>query len=300
MRMTRRDPIAVVCSDLHLSLIKPVCRADKDWMEVQARYLKQLKEVAGELPIICAGDIFDRWNPSPELINFALRELPDGMLCVPGQHDLPFHQIDQMARSGYGVLAFTGKIQDLTKGPVSLKGAVVWGFGWEEEIKPPIKNNALKIAAIHRYCWMTGSSYPGAPDTGHVNAYKKKIQGYDVAVFGDNHAGFVKQISALTTVINCGGFIRRKSDEIDYRPMIGVVYSDGSVSRHRLDTAGDLFHEIPEDRKEVPFDMKNFIDGLEGLGEHGLDFKEAVTRHLNSEEVDSEVRQIIMKALENV
>ena len=112
--MQEPNAIAILCSDLHLSLTKPACRADKDWMEVQAHYLKQLEDTAGNLPIFCAGDIFDRWNAPPELINFALRNLPDDMLCVPGQHDLPNHRLDEKHRSGYGVLSNAGKIEDLS------------------------------------------------------------------------------------------------------------------------------------------------------------------------------------------
>src|SRR5688572_18895632 len=98
-------PIAILCADLHLTLRPPLCRADKNWMLTQRDYLLQIRklqepahlknhlEATAKIPVICAGDIFDRWNPPPELVNFALRFLPNGMICVPGQHDLPNHNI---------------------------------------------------------------------------------------------------------------------------------------------------------------------------------------------------------------
>ena len=120
--MKKPHRIAILCSDLHLSLQRPACRADDDWMGVQAGYLNQLKQLAvdsnysfGTLPIAFAGDLFDKWNVQPELINFALEHLPDGMICVPGQHDLPNHRLDQVHRSGYGVLVAAGKIVDASK-----------------------------------------------------------------------------------------------------------------------------------------------------------------------------------------
>jgi len=306
--------IAIAISDLHLSLLQPACRADKDWMAVQAGYLDQVKKIERELapiaglqnsgvPILCAGDIFDRWNAPPELINFALKHLPDGMICVPGQHDLPNHRTDQVHRSGYGVLKEVGKIVDIsgkTYRPPHTPGDTSWqlqGFEWGREIKY-VEAPCLSIALIHRYCWTVEHGYPGAPESSHLGEFMKPLKGYDVAVFGDNHKGFLKALKSGTTVLNVGGFIRRKSDEIGYNPSVGIIYSDGTVKRKLLDTSADKFHEEVKERDEVPLNMKEFIDGLEGLGEHGLNFREAVENHLRDEELTPAVKQIIKQCLE--
>jgi predicted phosphodiesterase len=299
-------PIAVAVADLHLSLLQPACRADKDWMAVQAGYLKQLKELAysksleagNYLPILVAGDIFDRWNAPPELINFALEHLPNNMLCVPGQHDLPLHRSDLMHRSGYGVLKQVGKIKDVDC--EELENFVVSGFGWEQEITSNRSKGETKlhIALIHRYTWTGGYHYPGATQPAHLGSLIKNLKGYDVAVFGDNHIPFLARVG-LCSVLNCGTFIRRKTDEIDYAPGVGIIYSDGTVKRKRLDTSGDLFHAQAKDRPEVAFNMKEFIERLEELGEHGLDFKEAVENHLKTEDVHPKVKEIILAALDN-
>jgi len=299
------NPIAIAISDLHLNLLQPACRADKDWMEVQASYLKQVRDWAEGLPILCAGDIFDKWNAPPELINFALKHLPDKMYCVPGQHDLPLHRMDLMHRSGYGVLKQVGKIQDLI-GPLCTVPAGtelrIYGCGWEEEIEPlhtssGHKDGAIDIALLHRYVWTKDKSYPGAPASSNVSALNKSLKGYDIAICGDNHMGFLAH-AGNCTVLNVGGFIRRKSDEIDYEPAVGIIYSDGTVKRRRLNTSADRFHETVKDRKEVPFDMKEFLERLEGLGEHGLDFRQAVENHLKSENVPNTTCEIILSAME--
>lgn len=319
--MSKPYPIAVAVADLHLSLLQPACRADKDWLAVQAGYLKQLKKIQNEhpplqtcmsLPILCAGDIFDRWNAPPELINFALEHLPDGMLCVPGQHDLPLHRSDLMHRSGYGVLKRVGKIQDLSEKKVIVSKSVdifYHGFDWEEEIEPVedrVSDNYLHIALIHRYVWTTDSGYPGAPQSAFLGSafqlsgsMASKLKGYDVAIFGDNHKPFLKELKNGCTAYGCGTFIRRKTDEIDYAPGVGIIYSDGTVKRKRLDTSGDLFHAQAKDRPETAFNMKEFIERLEELGEHGLDFKEAVENHLKTEDVHPKVKEIILAALDN-
>lgn len=295
------EPIAVAISDLHLSLLQPVCRADKDWMDVQALYLQQVRRIANGLPILCAGDLFDRWNAPPELINFALKHLPDGMICVPGQHDLPNHRIDQIHRCGYGVLKQVGKISDASSdGPWDTDAMIVYGCGWGQEIEPligDVKDDRVEILLVHRYVWTDDRRYPDAPKEMHVAALQKILKGYDVAVTGDNHKGFISQ-ALKCNVLNVGGFIRRKSDEIDYNPCVGVIFDDGTVKRKKLDTSIDVFHDTPKGKEETPLNMKAFLDGLESLGEHGLNFREAVENHLRTEEIDQETKEIILRALE--
>jgi hypothetical protein len=98
-------------------------------------------------------------------------------------------------------------------------------------------------------------------------------------------------------IVNVGSFIRRKSDEMNYQPSVGIIYSDGTVKRKRLDTSGDRFHEGAKDRPEIAFNMKAFIESLEELGDHGLDFRAAIENHLKTEDVDPKVKEIILTAL---
>jgi len=185
------NPIAIMFGDLHLTLQRPACRADKDWMKTQANYLNQIKQFADRLPILCTGDIFDRWNAPPELINFALQHLPDDMLCVPGQHDLPNHRLDLMHRSGYGVLKEVGKIVDISGGePFKTDNFVAIGFGWDEEITPLRKrlNDSPHIAVIHKYVFLDKSSaFKGASEELSYSKLERILRTYDSACIGDNH-----------------------------------------------------------------------------------------------------------------
>jgi hypothetical protein len=257
--------------------------------------------LAGLFPIICAGDLFDRWNVEPELINFALKHLPDGMICVPGQHDLPNHRLDQVHRSGYGVLVEAGKIRCIA-GKVTGNlgnGFVAHGFGWGQDIQPYLKKDTLHhLAVVHQYIWTVGNSYVGAPMESHLSSLMKKLKGYQVATFGDNHQKFLKKLKTGTTVFNCGGFIRRKSDEMDYHPAVGILMDDGSIREHLLDTSADKFHENTRAKEDVPVNMKEFIDGLEALGEHGLNFREAVENYLHDQKINEQTKRIILQALD--
>lgn len=299
----KKTAIAVGFGDVHLSLNKPSCRNDECWLGVQAGYLKQVKDIAkkhGNVPVLCSGDLFDKWNPSPELINFALEHLPDGMICVPGQHDLPNHNIDDMHRSGYGVLVNAGKIEDVSemRNPKLFGGFTVYGYGWGQEIIT-LKGKGMfqRIALVHKYMWVDGKQFQDAPGESHVSAFKKEFSTYDFVISGDNHSSFIANIGDCI-LLNQGTFIRRKSDEINCKPCVAVLYDDGSYQRIFLDTSADKFHHDVKEQKEIPVDMKAFIDGLEKLGEQGLDFRQAVKEHLLREDYSDSVKQIVLKSIE--
>ncbi len=309
----KREPIAILCADLHLTLKQPACRADDDWMEVQKFYLDQVTELSYKLggnefvgkytPVIIAGDIFDRWNPSPELLTFAFRHLPPLIYAVPGQHDLPNHQYEEMDRSGYGVLVESGRINNLGALAVSNIGACgLFGFGWGKEITAPVSKwseTKLFVAVIHQYVWKIGHSYPDAPESARIQSLNVPLGAYHVTVFGDNHKGFDVVLKSGTKVWNCGGFIRRKIDEMDYKPRLGILYSDGTIKEHLLDTSIDKFKPREELIEEMEVDLKSFVKELESLGDHGLDFPAAVRKALDlMPEVPGPVKEMALKCLE--
>lgn len=303
MPKTKPEVVAILCADLHLTLQAPACRRETNWLEVQAKYFGQVDELSGEhgVFVLCAGDIFDRWNPVPELLNFALQTLPKNMICVPGQHDLPNHLISQMHRSGYGVLVEAGRIQHIPIGTSRsfINRIRVHGFPWGAKLEPrePTNNGELNIALVHRYVWDSGYSYPGAPETAFVGNLKGLLKGYDVAVFGDNHKHFQRRVQK-TNVWNCGGFMRRKSDEVSYSPRLGVLFSDGSIQPHFLDTTEDQLVPVAKGEERELVDMKRFISDLEGLGEHGLDFRAAVENYMRSHELTAGAQELLQSCLD--
>lgn len=271
-----------------------------------ARPLRELKALSlkhGGIPVLCAGDIFDRWNPTPELINFALEELPDGMFCIPGQHDLPYHRYEDIKKSGYWTLVVSGKVCNVTPNcPVATSlGLRVHGYPWGF---PPTcletpHDLLIEVALIHKYLWITGHNYPGAPGENRLGRTRKSLGGYDVAIFGDNHQGFmVLGKENKCGIINNGTFLRRKTDEKDYQPFLGLIYTDGSIDRHYLDTSKDILNEESSLKDVSCIDTKEFLEELLKLGDASLNFADTVRNYLESKGMSDSVRKIILQALE--
>jgi hypothetical protein len=294
--MRKRNVVAILCSDIHLSHKCPVARsAEPDWYMAMKRHLIQLSDLSVKYnaPIICAGDVFDRWNSPPELINFAIDNLPD-MYAIPGQHDLPNHVLEDVHKSAYWTLVEQGTLVDLNISLMINDDLYLFPFPWGTDIKPPDAGtlSKIKLAVIHKYCWMQGSSFPGAEE-GHISAYRKQLKGYDAAVFGDNHKGFISG-----KVCNCGSLIRRSIDQIDYKPFVGLLHVDGSLSQEFLDISEDLFLETKE-VKEIEIEgITKFVEELNSLGPDSLDFETALNQYMENNRICDDTRSTVSQILE--
>jgi DNA repair exonuclease SbcCD nuclease subunit len=109
------DVIALLIADPHLGHRVPAARAEEpDWFAAMGRYVNQLCDLKRRCgcPVICAGDIFDRWDNPSELVNWAITNLPK-MIAIPGQHDLPHHSLEDAHKSSYKTLIHAGNIDTL-------------------------------------------------------------------------------------------------------------------------------------------------------------------------------------------
>jgi DNA repair exonuclease SbcCD nuclease subunit len=305
----RKKVALVTVSDLHLSHEAPRSRAEKgeEWYGVMKNYLLQLRKIASdhEAPVVYAGDIFNTWREPSGLVNFAIDYLPPGY-AIPGQHDLPYHLYEDLDKSPYQTLCHAQVIMNLRPGKpeVVSSNLMLHGFPWGEEVQPPIKKHkgARHVAVIHAYCWSPGNSYPNAPKPAAAGNWYARLHGYDVAVVGDNHKGFVwESVPPTLRILNNGSFIRRNSDEKDYQPCVGLVYSDGTVERVPLDCSKDKWADLPEEpkpRNDSEILMKEFTDFLKEKGRTRIDFTEALIRSLDLPTLGSAAKKMILEALE--
>lgn len=292
--------IAVLCSDIHLSEKPPTARsAEPDWFAAQLRALDELRSVAEEydVPVVCAGDVFDAWKSNPSVINFALDNLPTMYAC-PGQHDLPNHSMEEIERSAYWTLVIAGVIKDIDV-PSEMKGFVLLhGFPWGKKIEPVERSAGwINLAVIHRYVYTRGRlAYPGAPKEQRLAVMAEQLAGYDAAVFGDNHSGFVAKAGDCN-VINTGCLIRRKQDERDYRPQVGLLNDDGTITQYFLDTSQDKWADPVDVPVGAGMDASEFLDDLKSLGADSLDFRAVVKQRLDANDADPAVRRLVQNAL---
>lgn len=298
---------AILCSDIHFSHKAPVFRSNEpNWYEAQKRPIEEIGALSKQYgcPVIIAGDIFDRWNSPPELINFVISQfwlIENRVYALAGQHDLPNHNLQDMNRSALETIFLSECVTLLTRGMSVGENIRCWAFHWNQEVHPPIEPNDrfMDIAAIHSYIWKKGSGYPGADEEKLVSKWVSKLEGYKVAAFGDNHKGFCISNGKLT-ILNCGTLMRRKSDEVDYKPMVGLLEDDGSVTVHYLDTSKDKHLDVEDakDKEDVDVEALEFIKELKALDADSLDFRDSMRQYIEAASLNRRVKELITQCME--
>ncbi len=308
---SKEKVLAIFLADIHLSLNPPVWRsAEPNWFEAMLRPILEVKALQEkyDCPVIAAGDIFNTWYSPPEVINFALEHLPY-MYAIPGQHDLPLHNYEDIQKSAYWTLVGAGRIQNLplhrskkkhTSWPIQIGDLAIYGFPFGEKVRSlqHRDNDFIHIAVIHEYRCIKGKDYYKASNDDYLYENERNLLGYDVVVYGDNHQGFQMLVNEDTAVFNCGSLMRRKSDEINYKPQVGLLLKSGKVISHYLDTSKDkhLILNSTTDIKETP-DMRTLIQELEKLDGIDLDFSEVMVRYLKKNRIKKTICNIIMEAM---
>lgn len=307
----QRDPerpfvISIHCSDFHLWDTPPSFRADEpDWWKAQLRPIEQIKALQtkyGGVPIVFGGDLFDRYKPSPELLNFALKHLPV-MYGIAGNHDLPNHRYDDIHKSGYWTMVEAGRLIDLKPGePYPLNGLTLHGYPFGTPVKSIASHmiDGFNVAVIHQYVWRGGHGYVGAPEDRKAAQVQRGLGNFSHAFYGDNHAAFTYATEDLF-LVNTGCIIRRRRDEADYAPSVWLLWSDGEVSRKKLDCSRDVYSQV-ETKESVgkgeSIDPERLIASLRGLQQKNrIDFQATVEQILEASSLDQTVREKVMEAI---
>lgn len=256
------------------------------------------------LPIFVAGDLFHRYNEPAELVNFLLRHMPN-VYAVPGNHDLSHHNIEELHRSAFWTLVESGKVNLLNAiGRAVGRYLIVWGFpcGGDPVAAANVDTPRLKLAVIHAYCYQNGMAHPQAKPEEHWSEWAKRMTGYDVLHFGDNHK-LVLHSWLGRTVFNAGTFIRQRSDERGNKPLVGILMSDGTVYPHLLDTSADKWNEglFENQARAAGVDARDFLDALTDIGAVGVDYAEAVKEYVctNHDKLTPNVRWLLVEIMES-
>lgn len=308
-----KKPDAIFTADWHLTDRTPPCRTD-DYMATSFKKISQIIELQDSfsdyfsdetIPIVIAGDVFDQWKPSLRLLCSSLIRFPENVICIPGNHDLPNHNVDRFLECGLSVLDIgtysTETILDPKKTHSPDGDHICYhGFPFGSDFHPlkrKIDSSFRNIAVIHEFAYKGRSPFPGA--TGKVTSIMNKLKGYDVIVCGDNHKPFTHEKDGQLFV-NPGSLMRMTAAQIKHRPRVYLYYADENrVDPYYLDIdpkAVKRDHiDIPKEQMERTFE---FVDKLNTDFELGLSFKKNMREFLLTNELPKLVKTKIAAAME--
>jgi len=315
---TENPVLAILCSDIHFTHTLPIARANEpDWYAAQLRYIEEIESISrmhDNVPILCAGDLFDKWNSPAELINFVLDSIRQKWYTIPGQHDTPYHAPGRLKDTAYWTCVMAQKFNHIKNGDsiflfsdAHTPRLRVTACHWEMTI-PPVpekyrgrREDTLNVLLCHRYVWATDrNSYPGASESERVRGMAEVLSGYEVALFGDNHKSFLWK-TGNCWVWNNGCVIPRKSDERDYGVNVGLLRFDGTVDIHKLDTSKDLWISngtILKAAEENIVLQSDFIKILKEVETKRLDFRDLINVYTKKHDVPVPVSRILEDSLD--
>ena len=306
-------PVALFCSDIHLSDEVPAARAETDyeWRVTQFDYIDQIITLANQndVPIFIAGDIFHTWEVSLRLLNdlmMLISKCKNTIFAIPGNHDLPNHNYSNLYRSAYGSLVLADKIVEIgIHGKIGLhlkkKVINVWGFPYGTdliEVEPA--EGEINIAMAHKFCWYGKHSHKKAEDGNRADNLARQLKGFNAAVFGDNHTGFLHERDI--DIFNCGCMIPRRLPEQLLTPQVGLLYSDAHIKVVQLDKSKDKWKEkieLPNNPSTSNIDVYSIFEGMESLpSEAKIDYAERVLDLMEQNEIREEVKTIVLNTLD--
>lgn len=280
---------AILTSDWHLMepSRNPPCRNDNHFKS-QTKKIKQIKKLQKkyDCPVLNAGDVFESWKASPELINHCYNIFPKQMWAIAGQHDLPQHNIDLVHKSAFLSLINNGSIHFLSK-------QVNWKTYKENPSYKLIAGR--KVVIMHMLVWKDNLPFPGC-ESPQVNKVFKMFPKADLIVTGDNHQTFTAR-KGEQLLINPGSLTRHKADQADHRPCIFLWSgATNSFKKHYLKINKNVIDrdhiDIAKEKKECG---EAFIGKLDVDWVTEVSFEDNIQEALQINKLDKLTEKYVQK-----
>ena len=282
-------PDLILTADWHLRETQPTCRTD-NFQEVQWDKVNQIKQMQEEYgcPVFHAGDLFDHWKPSPNLLSEAMKHLPDLFWTVYGNHDLPQHNLDLAYKRGVYTLIEAGKVK--------LLKSTHWGLLPENYSWRLFKDR--KVLVWHVMSYQGKKPWPGCVDPSSASLIRK-YPDYQLIVTGHNHKSFVEEYEGRY-LVNPGSITRQDADQGDHVPCVYFYYAeDNTVKKVPLQYKDNVItREHIDHVKERNTRIDAFVSKLDDDWQAGMSFEQNLEEFEKVNKIRSSVMEIVYKSIE--
>ncbi len=301
-----KQPDVILTADIHLRDTIPICRTD-DFFLAQSnkiKFIKNLQEKYNNIPILDAGDLLDKWKSSPYLEAWAIRNLPY-IITVPGNHELPSHNINYLDKSSLSVLEAAGKIKILKDDKEILSNYdkygdqfSITGFPWNIPIKKYDGDfKGRRVAIAHILTYESESIWPGLVAIKGIDLLKK-MSGYDLIITGHNHIPFITKYKGRL-LVNPGSMTRAHADQINHKPRVYLWYSENnSIEEVYLPIEDNVISREHIERKEKRNErVDSFVNRLKDEYEIGISFEKNLEAYFSTNRVRYQVKDLIQESI---
>lgn len=303
-RIKVKNVDAILTADWHIRADTPVCRID-DYLTAMMKKVYFIFDLAKThaCPILIAGDL----GHKPQWPNWLLRKFihatnvfkrPD-ILVVPGQHDLPNHNVEQWGMSGLGVLVSAKRVEMLLCGLHTIYGTLgidAFPYGHNIYCTHTTVGTDRFIAMAHQMV-IDKPLWPGqeAPK-GHQ--LLKEFPEYDLILTGDNHKPFIAK-SEGRLLVNPGSMMRMTTDQADHEPRVYLWSArDNTVEPAYLPiTKRGIISTKHLETNDKRVRREAFFERVREDVEIGLSFERNVEEHLKQQSIQKRVKEKVWEAI---
>jgi len=280
-----KTPNAILTGDWHLRENTPSCFTG-DFEEEQWNSVAFVSDLQKKYncPVICTGDLFHHWKPSPWLLSRCIELIPKKFYTIFGQHDLPQHNLQLEHKSGINTLRQAGVVH-------VLRGC---HFGQT----PKESSSTLYNMLVWHHLTYLSKSFPGATGGNAISILKKYPQ-FDLIVTGDNHISFTVEYKGRR-LVNTGNLTRQSAAQIDFKPCVWLWYAeDNSVKQVFLPIQeGVISREHIDHKEERDARLEAFVSRLDEDWKTAMGYEDNLEEFFNTNETDKRIEQIIYNSLE--
>ena len=304
---------AILVGDLHLRDSVPLCRDPKEWLEAMIMKLKFICDLKDKYHcgVVQAGDVFHSWDASPELISFAIEHLPNDMVCIPGQHDIPKHNLKLFHKSALFTLWMAGKVvltgdkENYLPEKVQTLDATSCPFHTFVKLFPfgaVLKPNAgipYDLAVIHTMVYGNDKHQDWEERAGSsAGKIARSLSGFGTILSGDNHKSLEYEHKGCC-LLNPGSLFRMTSDQKSHRPCVYLWNDKGEHEKVYVPIKADAVsddHVVTEKEKEER--ISTFVERMRDDIEAGLDFEINMEEYIKKNNMEAPIEEKIWEMME--
>ena len=260
---------ALITADWHLRADRPRCRTDEDWIRTQGEILAAIVEAANTrgCPVCAIGDLFHSPQVPSRILGLALSvvfSVHYGLYVIAGQHDLPYHNWDNVGTASFGILRI---LQDAEHVHHLHDLGRAAHFG--QEIAGPENG----IVFVHQLTFPDVKDMPPNVDAMTAAETLDAHPGARWIFTGDYHRAFHYEHNGRH-VVNPGCITRQAADFKDYQPRVCYVDTEvGTVEWIDLpDVSPVVVDEYLRDEQAREDRITAFVESVRNSGTMSLDF----------------------------
>jgi len=290
--------------DAHMRYRSPVNRKETDFLEVSLRKMEQVHQIAEDhkcCAIIQAGDLFDSWSPSLELVSRFIdlrKSFPTRFLTIYGNHDLTNHSLKAKNSSAHSVLRSSGAIEILdreTPKEIFDKESIVEIYGASFGEEPITTEGRICFRILVAHVMVGSSPLYSAHDIKSPQRYVAEHPGYDLYHVGDYHYSFLENVGDAV-VNNSGCMLRMATDTKDRTPLVRIIDTEDVKNAQTVELKVDKDVFVETVGKKDLIDVNEIVEKLRRSTAIGVSFRENLLSYCQEQKIEQPVRDIIEKA----